>query len=152
MNCIHTEQGIDKPICHTPRFNIGSNKSLWWVMELRNPFGETCGNLRMENNNPVITHFKPCERVAMVANTSCLGTVTLWVTTASKHSHLLGAVTFPPPPPHKPCSLSKYFSQPTHSTHPKKNYGNFISFPYICCNVFVPLINWSLEMAQLAPA
>ena len=26
MNCIHTDQGIGKAVCHTPRFNIGSNK------------------------------------------------------------------------------------------------------------------------------
>lgn len=46
-------------------------------MELRNPFGETWENLRMEDNNPVITHFRPYEAVATVTNTSCPGTITL---------------------------------------------------------------------------
>lgn len=148
MNCIHTDQRIGKAICHTPRFNIGSNKSLWWVMELRNPFGETCENLRMEDNNPVITHFRPYEAVATVPNTSCPGAITLpeWPL-SHEHSHLLGAVAFYHRLSPKSRSQSKCFSQP-YSTHPKVNYHTFISFPYL----FVLLLNRSLEMAQLAPA
>ena len=27
MNCIRTDQGVDKAICHTPGLNIGSNQT-----------------------------------------------------------------------------------------------------------------------------
>ena len=148
MNCIHTNQGIDKAICHNPGLNIGSNKSLWWVMELRNPFGETCENLRMEDSNPVVTHLRTYEPVATVTNASCPGTITPheWLLSC-EHSHCLGAVAFYHHPSPKPWSQSKCFSQP-HRTHPKMKHRKFISFPYS----FVLLLNRSLEMAQLAPA
>lgn len=125
-------------------------------MELRDPFGETCGNLRMEDDNPVIPHSlqnlwtssrggKP-----LLSWYGCTERATQWLL-PREHNISWGLSPFTTTPP-KPCSLSKNFSQPTRSAHPEKNDDNFISCPYICRHVLVQLINRPLEIAQVAPA